>query len=99
MHQRIAQNAYAATRRYNQSACKPARHLPKELPDWRWLRRSLCCLVGVPVQEGLDVSVYEAEDLPGHYGYTNCDADDYLSEAEAVVAAVLANKEALGLAQ
>lgn len=47
--------------------------------------------------EDIDVSVYEAEDLPGQFGYTGCDADDYLSEEEAVNAAVLANKEALGI--
>jgi hypothetical protein len=37
-----------------------------------------------------DVSVYEAEDLPGHFGYTGCEADDYMSFDEALAAAVQA---------
>lgn len=46
----------------------------------------------------IDISVYEAEDLPGHFGYTGCDADCYLSETEAVVAAVQANATLFGVA-
>lgn len=54
-------------------------------------------LQGKPAQYWLDlldplgISVYEAEDLPGHFGYTGCDADDYMSLDEALVAAVAAN--------
>lgn len=35
-----------------------------------------------------DISVYEAEDLPGHWGFTGCEADCYQSELEALAAAV-----------
>lgn len=35
-----------------------------------------------------DVTVYEAEDLPGHYGYTDCDADDFQSKEAALSAAI-----------
>jgi hypothetical protein len=35
-----------------------------------------------------DVSIYETEDLPGHFGFTGCESDQYNSEAEAVNAAL-----------
>ncbi len=45
----------------------------------------------------IDVSIYEAEDLPGIWGFTECDCDDYTSETEALIAAVIANSDALGI--
>ncbi|MDK9702507.1 MAG: hypothetical protein OEL20_05160 [Sulfuritalea sp.] len=45
-----------------------------------WLRR---------LDDECDVSVYEAQDLPGHFGFTGGDADDFASLEEAVEAAVV----------
>lgn len=39
------------------------------------------------------VFVYEAEDLPGHFGFTGCDADDFMSFEEALRAALIANPD------
>lgn len=41
----------------------------------------------------VDVSIYEAEDLPGHFGFTGCDADDSMSFDEALHAALVANPD------
>ncbi len=35
-----------------------------------------------------NVSVYESIDVPGQYGFTGCDFDDYESRSEAVAAAL-----------
>jgi len=45
-----------------------------------WVRR---------LDDACNVGVYEAEELPGHFGYTGCEADDFMSLGEAVEAAVL----------
>lgn len=43
-----------------------------------------------------DVSVYEAEDLPGHFGFTGCDADNFMSFDEALHAALIATPDVVG---
>lgn len=42
-----------------------------------------------------DVSIYEAEDLPGHFGFTGCDSDDFMSFDEALHAALVANSDVI----
>lgn len=34
------------------------------------------------------ISVYESEDVPGHFGFTGCESDHYTSHALALVAAI-----------
>lgn len=40
-----------------------------------------------------EIFIYEAEDLPGHYGFTGCNADQYMSFDEALHAALAANPD------
>ncbi|WP_432263161.1 hypothetical protein [Cupriavidus sp. TMH.W2] len=51
-------------------------------PLSHWLRR---------LDEERNVSVYEADNMPGHFGYTGCEADNFQTMEEATLAAVLAN--------